>query len=160
MLTAEICLEKRLSDEFEELYFAVAESLSDVEIINVTSVIESWLELSRAEKKKGYLTHTAYVERDELIYVLEHQESDTTFGDSNEIDLNIGNLDFEFCSGLERFKNLGLLTPRVIQSSYSFKEDSERHIDYDGTIQVTIKTIVFPGVVDQISLRINDAIYD
>lgn len=144
LLTAEICLEKRLSDEFEELYFSVAESLSDVEIINVTSVIESWLELSRAEKKKGYLTHTAYVERNELIYVLEHQESDTTFGDSNEIDLNIGNLDFEFCSGLEKFKNLGLLTPRVIQSSYSFKEDSERHIDYDGTIRVTIKTIVFP----------------
>ncbi|CAK1881683.1 hypothetical protein VCRA217O317_20322 [Vibrio crassostreae] len=45
---------------------------------------------------------------------------------------------------MERFKNLGLLTPRVMQSSYSFKEDSERHIDYDGTIQVTIKTIVFP----------------
>lgn len=143
-LTAEICLEKRRSNELEELFFSVAESLSDIEIINVTSVIGNWLKLSRVEKKNNYLTDSAYIERDNLVYVLEKQEVDTTFGNSNEIDLNIGNLDFEFCAGLEKFKRLGLLTPRVTQSSYSFKEDSERYIDYDGTAQVTIKTLVFP----------------
>lgn len=69
MLTAEIFLEQRLADEFEELFFSVAESLSDIEIINITRVIESWFELSKSSKKEGYLTDTAYIERNELVYV-------------------------------------------------------------------------------------------
>lgn len=48
VLTAEIFLEQRLADEFEELFFSVAESLSDIEIINITRVIESWFELSKS----------------------------------------------------------------------------------------------------------------
>ncbi|EKO3576718.1 hypothetical protein P0F15_003133 [Vibrio metschnikovii] len=147
-LTAEICLENRFSDEFDELFFSVAESLSDFEIINVSSVIESWFELSRSDKKKHYLTGTAYIERNELIYILEHQESNAAFGSSNEIDLNIGNLDFEFCSGLEKFKSLGLLIPRVIQSSYN--------IEYDGTIQVTKKALVFPLIYRRIISLISE----
>lgn len=144
VLTAEICLEQRLADESEELFFSVAESLSDIEIINITKVIENWFELSQENKKKSYLTDTAYIEKNELVYVLDHQEVNTTFGDTDGIDINISNLDLEFLPGLDKFKNLGLLIPKVVQSSYSFKEDSERHIDYDGTAQVTIKTLVFP----------------
>ncbi|TOI72705.1 hypothetical protein CGI54_25175, partial [Vibrio parahaemolyticus] len=87
---------------------------------------------------------TAYIENNELVYVLEHHESETTFGDSDEIDLSINGLDEEFGVGLQKLKNLGLLTARIRQSSVSFTEDSERHIDYDGSVQITLKTLSFP----------------
>ncbi|MCE4934485.1 hypothetical protein [Aliivibrio fischeri] len=143
-LTAEICLEKRLADDVEDLIFSVAETLNDIEMLNSMYALEEWFERAKAGKRKGYQSRTAYIENNELFYVLEHHESETTFGDSDEIDLSINGLDEEFGVGLQKLKNLGLLTARIRQSSVSFTEDSERHIDYDGSAQITLKTLSFP----------------
>lgn len=146
ILTAEICAEFRNADDFEELVFSVAETLNDKEMIEVSSTINEWLELSKSPKEKGGSLGSAYVEEGELKYVLDHDviENISYVANSKEVDLSTDGIYEEFGSGVQKLRNLGILTIDVQQSTFSYKEDSERHIDQDGTAQVTLKTISFP----------------
>jgi hypothetical protein len=146
ILTAEICAEFRNADDFEELIFSVADTLNDKELIEISSTINEWLELSKKPGRKGNLFGSAYVEGGELKYVLDHDviENISHVANSKEIDLSTDGIYEEFGSGVQKLRNLGILTIGVQQSTFSYKEDSERHIDQDGTAQVTLKTISFP----------------
>lgn len=146
LLTAELCIEERAADDFEELIFSVAETLNDREMVDALSFINHWFELSKNGKPKGCLSGSAYIEEDELRYVLDHDEiEDVSYlPNSKEIDLSADILYEEFGSSVQKLKNLGVLTTKIQQSTFSYLEDSERHIDQDGTAQVTIKLIVFP----------------
>lgn len=144
LMTAEICLENRAANLIEESMFAVAETMCDYELICVASTIDGWFKNAHKEIPKVKRSDLAYTTKNELTYILEHTVSDITFGDTKEIDLNIGYLDDIFGLGFNKFKSLGFLIERVSQSSFSFDEDSERHIDYSGKAQIMIKTISFP----------------
>lgn len=144
LLTAEICLESRMANQFEEMAFSVAESLNDFQLLNAAKTIEEWIKYSESNKHANDQSGSAYFLNKEVVYVIDNYTIDTTFGDSESIDLNIDNLDEEFGIGLQKFKELGLLKASISQSSKSYSEDSERHIDYDGTEQTTRKTLSFP----------------
>lgn len=146
LLTAELCIEERIADDFEELIFAVAESLNDREMVEALSIVNHWFDLSKNGKRRGNLSGSSYIEEDELKYVLDHDviEEISYVGNENKIDLSADGLYEAFGSGIQKLKNLGVLTTRIQQSTFSYREDSERHIDQDGTAQVTIKLVAFP----------------
>lgn len=146
VLTAEICIEKRLADDFEELIFSVAETLNDRELIDSMSTINFWFDLSNHGKRRGNLTGSAFIEENELKYVLDHHviEDISYVANSKDINLSADGLYEDFGSGIQKLKSLGVLNTRIQQSTFSYKEDGERYIDQDGTAQVTIKTLAFP----------------
>lgn len=146
ILTAELCIENRTTNDFEELIFSVAETLNDSEMADSVSTIKHWLSLSKHGKCKGYLAGSAYIEDDELKYVLDHSviEDISYMANSKEVNLSTDSLYEEFGSGVQKLKSLGVLTTRIQQSTFSYHEDSERHIDQDGTAQVTLKLVTFP----------------
>lgn len=138
-LSAELCLEGRLANDIEELYFSVAETLSDTELLNVASTIENWVSAAERKDNKDIFNHDGFT-----FYVLEREESNLSSGESNEVDMVLGNLDEDFGVGIEKLKNLGLLIPSIRQSTIHVSEDSERHIDYDMTVQIVEKKVSFP----------------
>ncbi|MBR9828661.1 MAG: hypothetical protein GYB41_08470 [Oceanospirillales bacterium] len=146
IVTAEICIEERVADDFEELIFSVAETLNDREMVDSMSTINYWFDLSNRVKARGNLTGSAYIEENELKYVLDHHviEDISYVANSKDINLSADGLYEDFGSGIQKLKSLGVLNTRIEQSTYSYKEDGERYIDQDGTAQVTIKTLSFP----------------
>lgn len=145
LLTAEICLEGREANDFEELAFTVAETLNDGELLESLQTINEWLATANCDCSQHKCADSSYIENDELKYVVDQDEiGDISHGENFDIDLSIDNLYEEYGSGIQKLKSLGVLTSRVQQSTFSYTEDSERHIDYDGTAQITLKIIVFP----------------
>lgn len=124
----------------------MAETLNDKEMIEVSSTINEWLELLKRPKRKGDYFCSAYAEDGELKYVLDHDiiENVSYVANSKEVDFSTDGIYEEFGSGVQKLRNLGILTVGVQQSTFSYEEDSERHINQDGTAQVTLKTISFP----------------
>ncbi|HCH4005090.1 TPA: hypothetical protein NKV74_004514 [Vibrio parahaemolyticus] len=140
LLTAEICIEERVADDFEELTFSVCETLNDSELLDVHHIINSWLEeANNTGNKKGSYIEYGYVKN-----VIDESVTDTSYNSNSITDLSIDNLYEDYGSGVQKLKNLGVLTTQVHQSIQHYKEDSERYIDQDGTLHITTKLAVFP----------------
>ncbi|MGR5409245.1 hypothetical protein [Vibrio sp. PNB22_8_1] len=144
LLTAEICLQNRVANEFEEAIFSFAETLNDVEMINVSNVLNKWLESIDLYKEKPWLRKTidVYIQNDDLIYLLERNELNKN-NNTLELYLNIDSLDNLFAVGLDKFKNLGFIRERVNQSIYNDERDSNQY-SRDESYQLTTKTLSFP----------------
>ncbi|MUJ26327.1 hypothetical protein [Aliivibrio fischeri] len=144
LLTAEICLEKRVANEFEEMIFSFAENLNDIEMINSVKVLNGWLDEIENYKIKPSLARNSsvYIQNDNLIYILERHELSGN-NNSLDIDLNIDNLDGLFCVGMNKFKNLGFLKERISQSIYNDDREHDQY-SHDQSHQFTTKTLSFP----------------
>jgi hypothetical protein len=139
LLTAEICIEQRVADDFEELIFSVCETLNDSELLDIHHIINGWLEeANNADNKKR-----SYIENGYIKNVIDKSVVDSSYNSNAVIDLSIDNLYEDFGSGVQKLKNLGVLTTQVHQSTQHYEEDSERYIDQDGTLNITTKIALF-----------------
>lgn len=138
LLTAEICIEQRVADDFEELIFSVCETLNDSELLDIHHIINGWLEEANNTDNKN----RSYIERGYVKNIIDESVVDSYYNNS-VIDLSIDNLYEDFGSGIQKLKNLGVLTTQVHQSTQHYEEDSERYIDQDGTLNITTKIALF-----------------
>ncbi|EJC7018485.1 hypothetical protein BBM20_17660 [Vibrio parahaemolyticus] len=161
VLTAELCLEERVADESEELIFSVAETLNDAELTDVSYTINNWIQSAENDDSQRKRSRYSYIESEEVKYIVDRDViEDISYVSNSKIDLSVDNLYEDFGSGIQKLKNLGVLSSRVQQSTFSYTEDSERYIDQDGTAQVTVKLIAFPlryrrllTLIEQMSLQ-------
>lgn len=119
-------------------------------------IIDGWFkDANKADNKKS-----SYIEYESVKNVIDEIVVDTSYRSNVITDLSIDNLYEDYGSGIQKLKNLGVVTTEVHQSIKHYEEDSERYIDQDGTLHITTKLVSFPlryrrllSLIQQASLK-------
>jgi hypothetical protein len=138
LLTAVLLSEERGPSDEEEMILDVAERLNDNELKSAVSTIRRWeQELISDPSKKVEQRHGE----------LRKQVDKVQLSDDDQGEVGLGSrLLWEFGVMGERMRGCGLVEEYVEQARIHWKEDSERHIDEDGSATQTTWIIAFqPG---------------
>lgn len=137
ILTAQIVLNERSADEYEERIFMAAESLSDSEFLDFEVTLESWL------AKLSEPTDDV-VSRNGLLVVKQHSEQLDSNSQNREADMSPINLAEALGLWALKLKNTGILWERNTERTWSYREDSERKIFEDGSVRESTWYIEMP----------------
>src|SRR5690606_11159354 len=120
------------------------EALSDDELLLFSGVIEG---LGQPNEKG------------EFEEVLEKNKHDSNFS-SQQIKIVQGALVKIYGGWAEKLKALGLISETVEERIFEYKEDSERHIDMDGSIREIIWTVHFHKPAERLMKLVNRLSFD
>jgi len=126
VIVAEIIQRNGIANDEEETLLAVAEALSDHELLSFFREVKEFGEN----------------EQEEFEVVLEEQHLDSN-SSNQQINVVQGTLVNIYGTWAEKARALGLISESVIEKNYKYKEDSERHIDMDGSIRQIIWSVHF-----------------
>lgn len=125
IVVAKIVQGEQVADDEEELILAAAETLSDSDLLAMASQIR---ELSAVRQSKG--DNAA-----DWTLALDKRSIDSNYS-SSRAEIGAGTLSSYLGIWAERLKSLGLLSESVVESGFEYKADSERHLDFDGSVRV------------------------
>ena len=127
VLVAEIVQRDGVADKEEELVLAAAEQLSDSELVSFAA------ELAKLPSLKTW----GGVE-----VTLETRQIDSNFS-VGRTEISQGSLAQIYGPWAEKLKSLSFLTESVTERTFHYREDSERHIDMDGSVREITWKIFF-----------------
>lgn len=128
IITAGIVLDERHANEYEERMLMAAETLSDVEFKGFHSAVQSWEETLSKSGKDVVLNH-------DILRITVHTEQFDSSWPKQEANISPINLAEELGLWALKMKNIGILWDSTVERSWEYKEDSERHIDSDGSVR-------------------------
>jgi hypothetical protein len=124
LLTARILAEDREATGFEEVWFQIYESFGDIELISTLEFYRDSFQIADAGKRKDYHLYGTKL-------VIDWREEVTEFKSAADRDpINLWEALGPFGGKLGQF---GLISTSVQEKVWDYEEDSERHIDQDGT---------------------------
>jgi hypothetical protein len=127
VLVAHIVQGAGVADDEEEVLLAAAEQLSDSELLSFSSEL---LGLG-GPNQHGEITVT-----------LDMRQIDSNYND-RRVEIGRGSLVEVYGLWAEKLRSLGLLTDFVSERTFRYTEDSERHIDADGSVREITWSVVF-----------------
>ena len=127
VLVAEIVQRDGIADNEEEILLAAAEALSDSEFSDFATAIK---ELG-SPNKWG-----------EFKRVLDKRQIDSNLS-NDHVEIGQGSLVDVYGTWAEKLKTIGLVAESVSERTFHYQEDSERHIDMDGSVREIIWTAHF-----------------
>lgn len=126
VIVAEIIQRNGIANDNEETSLAVAEVLSDHELLSFCREVK---ELGENEQEEF-----------EVILEEQHLDSNTS---NQQINIVQGSLVNVYGTWAEKMKTLGLISESVTEKNYKYEEDSERHIDMNGSIREIVWSVHF-----------------
>ncbi|MBR9702443.1 hypothetical protein GOV10_00260, partial [Candidatus Woesearchaeota archaeon] len=143
ILTGYLIADGRSAQGDEEKVFRAAETLSDIELIELSKEFKKWAK--KADTSKDKKKDAQWVGNS--IVIPWHEEvRDSAWPHSREAEIDVSPLNFEEVFGeywAAHAERLGLLSGRITQRQEEYKEDSERHIDEDGVLTIYASTLTF-----------------
>lgn len=129
VLVAEIVQRDGIAEAQEEILLAAAEQLSDNELLSFTA------ELAKLPKLDEW---------GETEITLDTRQIDSNWSHGHT-EIAQGSLAHSFGPWAEKLKSLGMLSESVVEQTFQYQEDSERHIDMDGSVrEITWKVFFHP----------------
>ncbi len=140
LLTAELLNDSRTSDEDEEMIFAAAELLGDVEFSDFRHCYESLLrEISDDQK----LMRRVMASGAELIEISSEDSHEVGSHRDSEANLLPPGLRSTHGAWAALLQSCGLIYQSVVQQTRQIPEDGERGIDYDQTWVTTVVSVTY-----------------
>lgn len=147
LLTAELLNNASTSNDDEEMIFAAAELLGDIEFSEFRRYYERLLEVVAADAK---LKRDVMMSGDELTEIVSEERHEVGGHVDSEAHLMPVDLRLSHGAWAALLQNCGLVNQSVTQQTRHIKEDSERHIDYDQTWTTTVVSMVYKPAVKRL----------
>lgn len=147
LLTAELLNNASTSDDDEEMIFAAAELLGDVEFAEFRGYYGRLLEEFAADTK---LKRDVMISGDELTEIVSEESHEVGSHVDSEAHLMPADLRLSHGAWAALLQNCGLVSQSVTQQTRQIKEDSELHIDYDQTWTTTVVSMVYKPAVKRL----------
>ena len=147
LLTAELLNDSRTSDEDEEMIFAAAELLGDVEFSEFRNYYAKFLiEIEDKQKIKRRVQMS-----DEGLIEIASEDSHEV-GSNRESGPNLAPLDLRMSHGswAALLQSCGLIYQSVVQHTQQVSEDGECGIDYDQTWLTTLVSVTYKPAVKRL----------
>lgn len=142
-LTAEIILKDGLASVDEELLFEIAERSSDADLLAFSDFYDDNVEHSRNTDRRAYTV--TLLKNGDLEIVHDTYEIDSNWDFGGSFNMGAINLADDIGDWAVRFRALGVLVEKITDKTKSYQEDSERHIDQDGTLRTITWIISIPS---------------
>lgn len=127
LLVADIVQGDGVADDEEESLLAAAEQLSDSDLRSFADALSKLPEPNRWG---------------DTALTLDTRKIDSNFP-SGDTEIAQGSLVHHFGRWAETLKSLGFLTESVAERTFEYREDSERHIDMDGSVREITWEVTF-----------------
>jgi len=156
IITAELVLQRRMANEFEDILLTAAENLTDEEMIGYSSFCREQLTLADDPKNED----VTFDEKGGLRIKWCDEQFDSNWKSKEPV--SISPIDLGECLGrwASRLKEYGVISADIRECSWEYEEDSERHIDSNGTIREISWWIYIPKpffrlaeIVERVSQR-------
>ena len=150
ILTGYLVAEGRKTSIEEDFVFRAAEALSDADLIELFKEFRKRAkDADECKDEKKY----AHWEGDSIVVPWNQEVQDCAWPHSRkaEIDISPLNLGEVFGYWAAHAEQLGLLSCRIAQRQFEYKEDSDRHIDEDGVLTIYTSTITFESPCKRLS---------
>lgn len=154
LLTAELLNNSITSDDDEEMIFAAAELLGDVDFADFYRYYENLLKEVAADEK---LKRDVMRSGDELTEIVSDDGHEVGSHINSETHLMPTDLRISHGAWAALLQSCGLVSLSVTQQTRHIKEDSERYIDYDQTWVTTVVSMVYKPAVKRLFLLLERA---
>jgi hypothetical protein len=128
VVVAEIVQRDAIANDEEEIILAAAETFSDDELLAFRDEVRR-LRATQPSPTIQEITDTRSI--------------DSNFSDTH-VETGAGSLAEHYGPWAEKMRGLGLITESVRERTYRYQEDSERHIDMDGSVRQIEWRVHFP----------------
>lgn len=130
VITAQIIHEERFAKDSEEVILSAAESLNDDELRSFSCFV------SEHREKTNGKSEALFLDDSENLKVRWHKETiDSNLHQKTEISVSPLNLTSDLGMWAPKLKDLGIIQDEVMEKTYKYEEDSERHIDQAGQVR-------------------------
>jgi hypothetical protein len=131
IVTAELVFQERIANEIEESILTAAENLSDDELLDFAKFV--WEQSTRGshESKKN----VNFTKNGDLKIELYKEHFDSNLHNDTGVSIAPLNLDESLGRWALKLKPYGILFDDMQERQCEYQEDSERHIDQDGTVR-------------------------
>lgn len=131
IVTAELVVQKRTADDIEDTILLAAENLTDAELIQYATFVREQQARATAKTDKD-VTFT-----DDGSLKIEWQKEQFDSNWRCETDISVAPLNLDECLGrwASKLKSYGILSDDIKERQWEYKEDSERHVDEDGSVR-------------------------
>ena len=160
ILTARLALENREPTGAEESMMDSAEQLYDDELIEYASFIRSYRQRAGDDKQKD----VTLCDRGILRIQWNCEQIDSNWHREFNVSLAPLNLDESCGSWATKMESLGMIQTDLTERKWDYREDSERHIDEDGSVREISWWIItwdtyfsFADLIDRVNPDTDDA---
>lgn len=131
IITAQIVLDERSAHEIEENMLAAAENLTDSELVEFSKYAKEQILAGEDDSKKD----VHFSSQGDLVIECGNEQFDSYWRGTTET--SVAPMDLKECFGrwAVKLKSFGIILDDVKERQWDYQEDSERHIDQDGTVR-------------------------
>jgi hypothetical protein len=131
IVTAELVLRDRTADEIEDSILTAAENLSDDELLDYAKFVREQSVIGADESEKD----VSFTENGDLKIKWSEEHFDSNWRNNDRVSIAPLNLDESLGRWASKIKSYGILFDDMQEREWEYQEDSERHIDQDGTVR-------------------------
>lgn len=131
IVTAELVLQDRIADEIEDSILAAAENLKDDELLDFAKFVREQSARGTDESKKD----VNFTKNGDLKIEWYKEHFDSNWRNNTGVSIAPLNLDESLGRWASKIKSYGILFDDMQERQWEYQEDSERHIDQDGTVR-------------------------
>lgn len=131
ILTARILAEERTADSNEEVMMDAVESLYDDELKEFASFVHGYMQDAIDPKKKD----VSFAKNGEIRIGWHREQIDSNWRHDAETSVTPLNLNEAVGAWAKKVEAAGIFSTEITERHWDYKEDSERHIDQDGSIR-------------------------
>ena len=142
IVTAELVLQERIAGEIEDVILSAAENLTDVELLQYAKFVREQSAYGADETKKDVV----FTENGDLKIEWYKEQFDSNWHPETEVSIAPLDLDESLGRWASKLKSYGILSDDMKERQWEYQEDSERHIDEDGSVREISWWIYIPHV--------------
>jgi len=131
ILTARILAEERTADSNEEVMMDVVESLYDDELEEFASFVHGYMQDAIEPRKKD----VSFAKNGEIRIGWHSEQVDSNWKHEAAISTSPLNLNEAIGAWAKKVEAVGIFSTEVTERHWDYEEDSERHIDQDGSVR-------------------------
>jgi len=142
LLAGAIVLESRMSNDAEDQIFMAAEELSDPDLVEFFKSYRSYLSeagIPSADKNKPHIRGETLI----IPWSEDHRDSAWSFSRQKEIDTSPLDMHEALGGWAAALERLGIMASKMSHRQVEYSEDSERHINEDGTLDIYSYSVIF-----------------
>jgi len=138
ILTARILAEERFTDSNEEVMMVMVESHYDDELEEFASFVHGYMQDAIESEKED----VSIAKNGDIRIDWHSEQLDSNWRHKTAISVSPLNLNEAIGAWASKVEALGILSTEVTERNWEYKEDSELHIDQDGSVRELKRSIV------------------